>query len=45
MRGFSRPDRQPVGTSMEAVALLKALLRDAPEHPGVHHYVIHGYEG
>lgn len=30
---------------MEAVELLRGLLRDAPDHPGVHHYIIHGFEG
>ena len=46
MRGFTEPDKKPVapGTT-EAVALLRKLLVDAPEHPGVHHYVIHGFEG
>lgn len=45
MRGFELPDRTPRGTSMEAVKLLRELLVEAPEHPGVHHYVIHGWEG
>ena len=45
MQGFTLPDRQPRGTSMESVALLRQLLIDAPEHMGVHHYVIHGFEG
>lgn len=46
MRGFTTPDKKPVapGTT-EAVALLKKLLVQVPEHPGVHHYVIHGWEG
>lgn len=46
MRGFSVLDKKPLapGTT-EAVALLRALLVTAPEHPGVHHYVIHGFEG
>jgi tetratricopeptide (TPR) repeat protein len=30
---------------MEAVGILRALLKEAPEHPGVHHYIIHGWEG
>ena len=30
---------------MESVGILRALLKEAPEHPGVHHYVIHGWEG
>jgi tetratricopeptide (TPR) repeat protein len=45
MRGFELPDKTPRGTSMEAVKLLRELLVEAPDHPGVHHYVIHGYEG
>ncbi|MBV8895395.1 MAG: hypothetical protein JO051_02710 [Acidobacteriaceae bacterium] len=45
MRGFELPDKTPRGTSMEAVELLRDLLRRAPDHPGVHHYVIHGFEG
>ena len=44
-RGFELPDRTPRADSMEAVAILKQLLIDAPDHPGVHHYIIHGYEG
>ena len=45
MRGFTLPDRQPREGSMEAVQLLRELLVEAPDHPGVHHYVIHGFEG
>ncbi len=45
MRGFEMPDKTPREGSMEAVQLLKQLLVEAPEHPGPHHYVIHGYEG
>jgi tetratricopeptide (TPR) repeat protein len=45
MRGFVLPDRSPRPGSMEAANLLRELLRDAPEHPGVHHFVIHGFEG
>jgi tetratricopeptide (TPR) repeat protein len=46
MRGFTTPAKEPRNaTSMEAVAILRDLLREAPEHPGVHHYVIHGWEG
>ena len=45
MQGFTTPDKQPKGTSMEAVALLRELLVSAPDHAGVHHYVIHGFEG
>ncbi len=45
MRGFDLPEKTPRGTSLEAVAILRELLVKAPEHPGVHHYVIHGFEG
>ena len=45
MRGYELPDKTPRGTSMEAVDLLRDLLKRAPEHAGVHHYVIHGFEG
>ncbi|MCI0420814.1 MAG: hypothetical protein L0312_16565, partial [Acidobacteria bacterium] len=31
--------------SMESANLLRELLKEAPDHPGVHHYVIHGFEG
>ena len=30
---------------MEAVTILRGLLVKAPDHPGVHHYIIHGFEG
>jgi tetratricopeptide (TPR) repeat protein len=46
MRGFKLPEKSPKNpTSMEAAARLRDLMRDAPDHPGVHHYVIHGFEG
>jgi tetratricopeptide (TPR) repeat protein len=45
MRGFTSPDKKPKLTSMESVEILRALLKDAPDHPGAHHYVIHGWEG
>ena len=45
MRGFELPSRAPREDTMEAVSILRALLKEAPEHPGVHHYVIHGFEG
>lgn len=46
MRGFSAQDKKPLapGTT-EAVAILRSLLVKAPDHPGVHHYIIHGFEG
>jgi tetratricopeptide (TPR) repeat protein len=45
MSGFVLPQKTPRAGSMEAVALLRELLKDAPDHAGVHHYVIHGWEG
>jgi tetratricopeptide (TPR) repeat protein len=45
MQGFTTPDKQPREGSMEAVHILRELLAKAPGHPGVHHYVIHGFEG
>jgi tetratricopeptide (TPR) repeat protein len=45
MSGFSRPDKQPAPGSAEAVEILRDLLKKFPDHPGVHHYVIHGWEG
>ena len=46
MRGFSTPDKKPNAPgTMEAVAILRRLLVKAPDHPGVHHYLIHAFEG
>jgi tetratricopeptide (TPR) repeat protein len=45
MRGFTLPDRKPRPGSMEAVAILRELLAKFPDHFGVHHYIIHGFEG
>jgi tetratricopeptide (TPR) repeat protein len=45
MRGFTLPEKKPRPDSMEAVALLKELMIKVPDHPGVNHYVIHGFEG
>jgi tetratricopeptide (TPR) repeat protein len=45
MRGFDLPDHTPRADSMESVAILRQLLKDAPDHPGVNHYVIHAWEG
>jgi tetratricopeptide (TPR) repeat protein len=46
MRGFSLPDHKPNAPgSTEAVAILRSLLPKVPDHPGVHHYIIHGFEG
>jgi len=45
MSGFELPAKTPRAGSTEAAGLLRALLKDAPGHPGVNHYVIHGFEG
>jgi tetratricopeptide (TPR) repeat protein len=46
MRGFTLPEKKPVAPgSTEAVAILRGLLSKAPDHPGLHHYIIHGFEG
>jgi tetratricopeptide (TPR) repeat protein len=45
MRGYTLPGHTPNPGTMEAVQMLRELLVDAPEHAGVHHYVIHGFEG
>ena len=46
MRGFSLPDKKPNAPgTMEAVAILRGLLPRASDHPGVHHYIIHAFEG
>ncbi|MGA3189686.1 MAG: hypothetical protein ABSF22_21475 [Bryobacteraceae bacterium] len=45
MRGYELPSHAPRENTMEAVEILRALLKEVPEHPGVHHYVIHAWEG
>jgi len=45
MSGYTKPGMQARPGSMEAVAILRDLLQQAPDHMGVHHYVIHGWEG
>jgi tetratricopeptide (TPR) repeat protein len=46
MRGFTLPEKKPAAPgSTEAVAILRGLLAKAPEHPGLHHYIIHAFEG
>lgn len=45
MRGFELPAKSPREGSMEAVKILKETLVKFPDHPGLHHYVIHGFEG
>ena len=45
MSGYELPSKRPRTGSMEAVELLRAALKDSPDHAGAHHYVIHGWEG
>ncbi|HEV2446913.1 MAG TPA: hypothetical protein VGS58_13375, partial [Candidatus Sulfopaludibacter sp.] len=46
MRGYSVADKKPLAPgTMEAVTILRGLLPKVPDHPGLHHYIIHGYEG
>lgn len=45
MRGYELPSKTPRPGTMEAVELLRRLAKTAPDHPGVHHYIIHGWEG
>jgi tetratricopeptide (TPR) repeat protein len=45
MDGFNTPAKEPRPGSMEAVEILRQLAREFPAHPGVHHYIIHGWEG
>jgi tetratricopeptide (TPR) repeat protein len=45
MKGFELPAKTPREGSMEAADLLRELMAKFPEHPGVHHYIIHGFEG
>ncbi|MFN0102826.1 MAG: hypothetical protein ACKV2U_12130 [Bryobacteraceae bacterium] len=45
MDGFVTPAKEPRPGSMEAVEMLRQLAREFPNHPGVHHYIIHGWEG
>ena len=45
MRGFKLPSHEPKPGTMEADNLLRQLAMEFPDHPGVHHYIIHGFEG
>ena len=45
MDGFETPAKNPRPGSMESVEILRQLAIEFPNHPGVHHYVIHGWEG
>lgn len=45
MQGFELPAHTPRAGSMESAQLLRDLMAEFPEHPGVHHYIIHGFEG
>ena len=45
MRGYDLPAKTPREGTMEAVHLLKQLYTEAPNHPGVPHFIIHAWEG
>ncbi len=45
MRGFILPAKTPREGSLEAAQLLRDMMAEFPNHPGVHHYIIHGFEG
>jgi tetratricopeptide (TPR) repeat protein len=45
MSGFVLPLKTPRAGSIEAASMLRQLMKETDEHPGVHHYVIHGFEG
>lgn len=45
MRGYVQPDKTPREGTMESVSILRQLLKEHPDHPGVPHYMIHGWEG
>ncbi len=45
MRGFKLPEHEPKPGTMKADNLLRELAVQYPDHPGVHHYIIHGFEG
>lgn len=45
MRGFVLPEKTPRTGSMEAVNILRQLREEVPGHAGVHHYIIHAWEG
>ena len=46
MRGFVLPEKKPRYRDIDGSRRdLRQLMQDAPDHPGVHHYVIHGFEG
>lgn len=45
MAGYVLPEKTPRPNTMEAVNILRRLREEAPEHAGVHHYIIHAWEG
>lgn len=45
MHGFVLPEHTPRVGSMEAVAILRDLVKEHPKHPGVLHFIIHAWEG
>jgi tetratricopeptide (TPR) repeat protein len=45
MRGYVLPEKTPREGTMESVAIIRQLLKELPNHPGVPHYMIHAWEG
>lgn len=45
MGGYEMPSHKARPGTLEAVEILTQLMVEAPNHAGVHHYVIHGWEG
>ena len=45
MRGFVLPEKTARPGTMESVNILRRLRQEFPEHPGVHHFIIHAWEG
>ena len=45
MGGFVLPEKTPRVGAMEAVTILRELVKTHPDHPGVLHFIIHGWEG
>jgi len=45
MNGYTGVDKKPRPGTEEAVALLREVLEQDPDHIGAHHYVIHALEG
>ena len=45
MRGFVLPEKTARPGTMESVNILRRLRQEFPQHPGVHHFIIHAWEG